>query len=187
MNAEHPAQKPPQPQPPSPPQSPPQTQPQPQSQPRSRQQPVQLSPLAVAARFIALSGLGWLCDMATFTLLVKLAGWDAAAANIASSYAGVTFVWFTSLKTVFGRAGGGRFLLIYWGYQFVSILAYSHALGLLASALTTLPQALEWPQWVQWSHWESYRAPAAKLLITPFNLVTNFLFMKALTGRMRPR
>lgn len=146
-----------------------------------RPAPPALGPLAVAARFIALSGLGWLCDMATFTLLVKLAHWDAAAANIASSYAGVTFVWFTSLKAVFGRAGGGRFLLMYWGFQFISILAYSHALGLLASALAALPRAAEWAQW------ESYRAPAAKLLITPFNLATNFLFMKTLTGYMRPR
>lgn len=134
-----------------------------------------LSPMAVAARFVALSGLGWLCDMAVFTLLVKLAGWEAAAANIVSSYAGVTFVWFTSLNTVFRRAGGGRFLLIYWGFQFVSILAYSHALGLVSAALPALGQ------------WESHRALAAKILITPFNLVTNFMFMKALTRHMSPR
>jgi putative flippase GtrA len=138
----------------------------------------QLSPLAIATRFIALSGMGWLCDMATFTLLVKLAGWDASTSNIASSYVGVTFVWFASLNAVFQRAGGGRFLLIYWGFQFASILAYSHALGMLASALATWPQA---------APFESYRAPSAKLLITPFNLVTNFMFMKALTGYMRPR
>lgn len=134
-----------------------------------------LSPLAMAARFIALSGLGWLCDMTVFTLLVRLAGWDSAAANIASSYAGVTFVWFTSLKTVFQRAGSGRFLLIYWAFQFVSILLYSHLLGRLAAALPPLGE------------WEHYRALAAKILITPFNLVTNFMFMKTLTRAMRPR
>lgn len=134
-----------------------------------------LSPLAMAARFIALSGLGWLCDMVTFTVLVRLAGWDAAYANIASSYAGVTFVWFTSLKTVFQRGGAGRFLPLYWGFQFLSILAYSHLLGLVAAALPPLGQ------------WDGYRALAAKISITPFNLATNFMFMKMLTRYMRPR
>lgn len=134
-----------------------------------------LSPLAMAVRFIALSGLGWLCDMATFALLVRLAGWDAAAANIASSYAGVTFVWFTSLKTVFQRAGAPRFLLMYWAYQFVSILAYSQLLALTVAALPAL------------GAWDGYRALAAKILITPFNLASNFLFMKVLTRHLQAR
>lgn len=134
-----------------------------------------LSPWAMAARFIALSGLGWLCDMAAFTLLVQLAGWEAAAANIASSYAGVTFVWFSSLKTVFQRAGGGRFLLTYWGFQLLSILAYSQLLGLAATALPPL------------GAWDAYRPLAAKLFITPFNLASNFMFMKLLTRHMHPR
>jgi putative flippase GtrA len=123
--------------------------------------------MTMLLRFVALSGLGWLCDMTTFTLLVKLAGCPAPLANIASSYAGVTFVWFTSLKSVFQHNGprGGRYLLIYWGYQLLSILAYSHILGLVAAAL---PNPL-----------------IAKIFITPFNLVTNFIFMKTLTRTMR--
>lgn len=137
--------------------------------------PAPLSPLAQAARFVALSGLGWLCDLGTFTLLVRLGGWDAAAANIASSYVGVTFVWFTSLKTVFQRRGDSRFLLLYWGFQLGSILAYSYLLGLLAAALP-LPAA-----------WQDWRALAAKIIITPFNLASNFVFMKALTRHLRAR
>lgn len=129
----------------------------------------------MALCFIALSGLGWLCDLTTFTLLMRGAGWDVASANIASSYAGVTFVWFTSLQTVFRRAGSSRFLLLYWGYQLLSILAYSKLLALLAAGLPSL------------GPWDSYRALAAKIAITPFNLASNFLFMKMLSRHMHPR
>lgn len=145
------------------------------SQPPALRSDAPLHPWAMAVRFIALSGLGWLCDLATFTLLVRLAAWEAGAANIASSYAGVTLVWFASLKTVFRRAGDGRFLLTYWGFQLLSILAYSHLLGLAATAAPSL------------GPWDGYRPLAAKLFITPFNLITNFIFMKLLTRHMRPR
>lgn len=130
------------------------------------------------AKFLVISGLGWLCDIATFTLLVKLFDVPGLVANFVSSYVGVTFVWFTSLKTVFGRTGAarGRFLFAYWGFQFVSILAYSQVLHLLVGALHLpgLPTLLV-----------ANVAPAVKIIITPFNLVTNFLFMKWLTRFMQ--
>jgi len=126
-------------------------------------------------KFAFLSGLGWLCDFTTFTLLVKIAGLSPFMANLVSSYAGVTFVWFTSLKTVFQRRtnGSGTFLMTYWCYQFVSIMAYSQILnitvdGLAAAHLMTANSGV-----------------AAKLLITPFNLITNYLFMKRLTRFMQ--
>ncbi|NYE61686.1 putative flippase GtrA [Duganella sp. 1224] len=126
--------------------------------------------------FLLLSGLGWLCDMLTYTALVRLAGVAPFAANVVSSYVGVSFVWFTSLGTVFRRsgAGSGRFLLLYWGYQFLSIMAYSQLLQLTAAAVAShagVPAL--------------HSALAAKIIVTPFNLVTNFLFMKVLTRHMR--
>lgn len=126
--------------------------------------------------FLLLSGLGWLCDMLTYTALVHLAGVSPFAANVASSYVGVSFVWFTSLGTVFRRSGqgSGRFLLLYWCYQFMSIMAYSQLLQWTAAALAGKAgvPALQ-------------GAVAAKIIVTPFNLVTNFLFMKVLTRYMR--
>lgn len=126
--------------------------------------------------FLLLSGLGWLCDMLTYTALVRLAGVSPFAANVASSYVGVSFVWFTSLGTVFRRSGegAGRFLLLYWVYQFVSIMAYSQLLQLAAAVLAGHAGAPA-----------LHSAVAAKIIVTPFNLVTNFLFMKVLTRRMR--
>lgn len=126
-------------------------------------------------KFAFLSGLGWLCDFTTFTLLVKIVGASPFVANLVSSYVGVTFVWFTSLKTVFRRRAtrSGTFLMTYWCYQFVSIMAYSQVLHITADGLAAAHLL------------EANSGVAAKLLITPFNLITNYLFMKLLTRFMQ--
>lgn len=128
--------------------------------------------------FAFLSGLGWLCDIATFTLLVKYFEVPSFLANFVSSYVGVTFVWFTSLKSVFcsAAAGRGRLLLVYWGFQFVSILTYSQLLHIVAAILQISGSIVSL---------SGQPEIAAKIILTPFNLVTNFLFMKFLTRFMR--
>ncbi len=127
--------------------------------------------------FAALSGCGWICDFLTFTLLDKYFGAPPFAANFASSYVGVTFVWFTSLKSVFGRSGPGhnRYIVVYWAFQFLSILAYSQILSHLVNILQQSSIAA-------WAG--GHLAIAAKIIITPFNLVTNYVFMKGLTRFM---
>lgn len=127
--------------------------------------------------FAFLSGLGWLCDFSTYTLLVKLFDISPAVANFISSYVGVTFVWFTSLKSVFRATGraGSRFLLLYWAFQFLSILVYSHCLNLMVRVFGD--PAIS-------SLLGGEAAVAAKIFVTPFNLVTNFIFMKFLTHFM---
>ena len=132
--------------------------------------------LPLFLRFLLLSGLGWLCDFAAFALLSRGFGVPPFAANFVSSYVGVTFVWFTSLGIVFQRAGSRQALLLYWGYQLVSILAYSQ---LLQAVAATLPAALP-------TAWHATAPLAAKIVVTPLNLLTNFLFMKYLTRSMRP-
>lgn len=128
--------------------------------------------------FAFLSGFGWLCDFFTFTLLVKLIHAPNFIANFVSSFVGVTFVWFVSLKMVFKRSGDAQntFLVVYWCFQFVSILAYSQLLHMTAGALPDVDLM------AQLRHNPEI---AAKIIITPFNLVTNFLFMKFLTGFMQ--
>ena len=126
--------------------------------------------------FVILSGIGWLLDMGTFTALVKLFGLPNHVANFVSSYVGVTFVWFASLKAVFRRGGEGRqtLLLAYWIYQFVSITAYSQILHAVANMLPSVAPGIVLDVDV-----------AAKIVVTPFNLLTNFIFMKFLTRYMR--
>lgn len=122
-------------------------------------------------RFGALSGLGWILDFGSFTILAEIFSVPGFIANVLSSYVGVTFVYFASLKVVFRRSGAGRtmFLIIYLGFQFLSILLYSQILQTLAAELLAIP----------------FHQLAAKIIITPFNLISNFLFMKLLVRFMR--
>ena len=127
--------------------------------------------------FATLSGVGWLLDMLTYSLVVRVLDVPVFFANFASSYVGVTFVWFTSLKTVFKQQSSGHsvYLPIYWGFQFFSILIYSQLLHLLTDAMRGM---------AFFSAMHIYIGIIAKIVITPFNLVTNFLFMKLLVRFM---
>lgn len=125
--------------------------------------------------FVFLSGLGWLCDFCTYAFLVKLFNVSPLVANFISSYVGVTFVWFASLKSVFQAAegAGSRFLLLYWLFQFVSILVYSQILSLMVPVFDSPAIPVLFGE---------EAAVIAKIFVTPFNLVTNFIFMKFLTN-----
>lgn len=136
----------------------------------------------ICKQFVAfgfLSALGWLFDFISFATLVNLFGVEGFLANIISSYVGVTFVWFFSLKVVFGHAYGTEhrvLLFTYWCYQLFSILIYSQVLRLVAGEI----QDSIIIGWIQ-----TNSDVAAKLFVTPFNLTTNFLFMKWLTRFVR--
>jgi hypothetical protein len=97
-------------------------------------------------------------------------------ANAASSFVGITFVWVVSSRSMFGIQGRRQasHLLVYWSYQLVSVAAYSWLLQNAAIVFGQLGAA--W--WIGWpsAHWQV----VAKIVITPGNLVTNFLFIKLL-------
>lgn len=115
--------------------------------------------------FILISGLGWMLDLGVFISFVKLFNFSTFFSNFISSYIGVTFVWFISIRSIFHglRADKINFLTLYWVYQFVSIIAYSSILykGLLIIKSFGFIDA------------DIY----IKILITPINLLTNYLFM----------
>jgi len=128
--------------------------------------------------FALIAGIGWLLDLLCFALLVKLSTVPPVLANMISSYVGVTFVWFASLRAVF-KVGGLRnqlYLILYWGYQFLSISLYSWLIQYVAKALFDAEM---------WGLALSSMLLIAKIAVTPVNLVTNFIFMKYLTGFMK--
>lgn len=128
-------------------------------------------------RFALLSGVGWLCDFGVYSLLVLLTDIGSSSANFISSFVGVTFVYFTSLGYVFRRRDQNRkvFLTSYWAWQAASITAYSVALGLLVASLVSVQLLTELGVNI---------AIAGKIIITPINLLTNYMFMKWLTRFM---
>jgi putative flippase GtrA len=125
--------------------------------------------------FICFSAFGWLSDFVTFTALVHIFDVNGFVANLMSSFVGVTFVWFSSLKIVFGSTHGSHqtSLFAFWAYQFFSILSYSALLQFLVREnnfrLDFILHQID-------------AEIAVKIFITPFNLVTNFLFIKWLIG-----
>lgn len=130
------------------------------------------------AKFVLISGFGWLCDFVTYCLLTGFFGWSPFWANFVSSYVGVTFVWFASLRIVFREHDGPAssiYLPLYWLFQLFSILVYSRLLqwvaeGIEASGLIAA--------------WSVPAAIAGKVIVTPINLGTNYIFMRFLMDKV---
>ncbi|MQT48243.1 hypothetical protein GHO40_16170 [Pseudomonas helleri] len=126
--------------------------------------------------FVLVSGVGWILDLVSYTALTQLLHLPPVYGNFISSMIGVTYVWIVALNRIFNRRGSGKyvFLPIYWVYQGVSILGYSFLISFVVEVMNfrgdhdvMLPVAL-----------------LAKLVLTPANLLTNFLFMTVLTKFM---
>jgi putative flippase GtrA len=128
--------------------------------------------------FVLISGVGWLLDMASYAGLSQFFTLPLSFANFISSMVGVTYVWIVALNRLFDRREYGRsiYLPIYWGYQGISILAYSALISIVAASAFNLKieKLFEVPS-----------ALVAKIVITAPNLITNFIFMSFLAGLMK--
>jgi len=129
--------------------------------------------------FVLISGIGWLLDMLTYAALSQLIGVEPAYANFLSSMVGVTYVWIIALNRLFKRREYSKsiYLPIYWGYQGISILAYSALISVVASSSINfrIGEMLG-----------VHSGLIAKIIITGPNLLTNFIFMTILTRFMKP-
>lgn len=129
--------------------------------------------------FAFVSGVGWLLDLAVYTVSSQLFGFAPSYSNFVSSMFGVTYVWIISLNRLFHREAYGQsiYLLIYWGYQVASIFAYSLLISMIAgSALNSkISEILGMPFGF-----------VAKIIISSPNLLTNFIFMTILIRFMKP-
>lgn len=128
--------------------------------------------------FVLISGVGWLLDIASYAGLSQLFRVAPSYSNFMSSMIGVTYVWIVALNRIFDRPEHGRsiYLPIYWGYQVISILAYSALISIVATSDFNLKnlQPLKMPSTL-----------VAKIIITAPNLITNFIFMSFLTKFMK--
>jgi putative flippase GtrA len=129
-------------------------------------------------RFTLFSGVGWIIDLVTFSLLVNKFHIQPFYANFISSYIGITFVWFMALNAVFEKKNisYARYLLTYWTFQLFSITFYSELLNFIFVILQgNLPMIL----------WTNSQELLSKIIVTPLNLFTNYIFMKNLTKLMK--
>mgnify|MGYP001319084142 CR=1 FL=1 len=137
------------------------------------------SPIKLFLGFVLISGVGWLLDIGFYAALSQLFEMKPSYANFISSMVGVTYVWIVAISRLFDRREFGKsiYLPIYWGYQWISILAYSALITIVAASAINIKigEILG----LQFSL-------VAKIIITGPNLLTNFIFMTALTRHMKP-
>ena len=131
-----------------------------------------------AFMFFGISGIGWLMDMTIFTIITHLTPIEATYANIFSSIVAVTFVYITSTKKMFINKENSINLkakyLIYVIYQILMIVLSSYIIGALAVILANL----------EYSFVIKFAEIIAKIIVTPFTMVINFLFMKFLIEKV---
>lgn len=120
-------------------------------------------------KFGVISGLGWMIDFSIFVALGALGFIPGVANGIAATVA-VTFVYFSSLRPIFKYEGHYmmRKLMSYWLYQLIAVALASIAVNFLADA--------------------GLHSVLAKIVVTPFTFLANFLFMRWLAevGRSSP-
>lgn len=127
--------------------------------------------------FVGISGIGWVLDVCVYTLL-GLFSTNLAMNNTISSWLGVSFVFLFSTRKIFrnqSRIALKWKYLIYLAYQGVLIFCASRVLSFLNSWLVA---AFPYPLVTHFS------ALAAKILVTPFTMVINFLAMKGIIEKI---
>ncbi|MBP3766219.1 MAG: GtrA family protein [Bacilli bacterium] len=140
-----------------------------------------------ALSFFLISGVGWLMDISLYTILTYI-GVHVILSNIISSSVAVTYVYITSTKKLFkneSRINLKVKYIMYIAYQICMILISSYCVYLISNCLIQmLPN-------VNISSIKGiinliveYAKLSAKILVTPFTMVINFIFMKFLIERV---
>lgn len=110
-------------------------------------------------KFGVISGLGWLIDFSIFVTLGAVGVIPGIANGIAATVA-VTFVYFSSLRPIFKYEGHYlvRKLVAYWFYQLFAVTLASLAVNVLATS--------------------GVYPVMAKIIVTPFTFLANYIFMR---------
>jgi putative flippase GtrA len=130
-------------------------------------------------KFAGLSGLGWLLDACILIGLVSFAVLVPFQANIISSCTAALAVFLLSRELIFYKAPRAHLLRIlsYLAYTLTVILSASLLLGALVAILQPLAASLV-------GSWAATVAvAAAKVLVTPPQLMMNFLMSRFLSER----
>lgn len=124
--------------------------------------------------FIITSGFGWLLDMMIFFSCVHYFNIPVIISNFISAGMAVIFVFFLSTKHIFQNVGSSISLklVIYIFFQLVSIVIYSFIIEWISSLF------------VYFQSINGVRQIAAKIIVTPLSLITNFIVMKYLIERI---
>ncbi len=133
--------------------------------------------LLQAVKFVGLSGIGWILDFGTYSILTFFLH-NPELSNIISSWVGVTFVFSLATRKVFQDNGKIPLKLkyvIYLCYQCVLIFFISKVLNVV-NVLITTKCAIAIIQ--------KMSAIIAKIAVTPITMVLNFVMMKIIVEKI---
>lgn len=130
-----------------------------------------------AIKFIGLSGIGWILDFLTFTILCSFFD-DVVFDNFLSSWIGVTFVFVFATRTVFQN--GSKISLrwkycIYIIYQIILIYFISKLLGLVNQFILKN---------IEIDLILGFSEIVSKIAVTPITMVLNFFVMKGVIEKL---
>ena len=130
-----------------------------------------------AFSFFGISGIGWLIDMVIYSILTHFNVYTILA-NIISSFVAVTFVYLTSTKKIFVNINDSfnvkKKYIVYILYQVIIVLISSTIINFIAKNLVHIDIKLI----------ADYAKISAKIIVTPFTMITNFIFMKFLIEKI---
>lgn len=130
-----------------------------------------------AIRFIGLSGIGWILDFTTYTVLGVISA-NLVLNNTISSWVGVTFVFLLSTRIVFKNNSKIPLkwkYVIYLLYQCVLIFFISKLLNRVNVYLLTH---------VALAVVKNFSTIISKILVTPITMVLNFVVMKGVVEKI---
>lgn len=133
--------------------------------------------LLQAIKFIGFSGIGWILDFATFTVL-GIWSKNYALNNMISSLVGVTFVFIFATSAVFKNNSKIPLkvkYVIYLVYQFALILLISWLLAYISNFIATKSAV---NLLIKFSNLIS------KILVTPITMALNFFVMKGVIEKI---
>lgn len=140
--------------------------------------------LAAFLKFGGLSGMGWLLDLTLLLSMVGGLGTPPFLANVISSSTAALLVFLLSRRLIFDRREGalGTRVAVYLLYTLCLITAAAWAMTLIIHGLDGLAQAYgQDPS-------RAALTAAAKVLVTPPQLLLNFLMSRHMSERaMAPR
>jgi putative flippase GtrA len=128
-----------------------------------------------AFHFVGIAGIGWLIDNLVFFLIVAVAHGSAFFANFAGGLCGATVTFIGARERLFETRRGRTWVRLsgYLVYTLLLLTAASAAVQWLAIMMQSLSPELP----VKWA------AMLAKLAVTPFTLMLNYLMARFLSTR----
>ncbi len=145
--------------------------------------PFESSGLPAFLRFAVLSGLGWLLDLSLLLLQVGLLGLAAAGANVVSSTVAALSVFLVSRLMIFRRQRHalGRRVVFYAAYTLCVIGVATLCLHGVVTLLRPIAAAQGWRPSA------TLLAGAAKIIVTPPQLLLNFVVARWTSERAMAR